>query len=291
MASLIFGCIPFLVKLIDINGNTLFALRVIVGFAFLLIYFLLANEYKELFNSIKNIMIKPKRLGFLLLGAGLIGLQWWIFIWAPANDLTKELALGYFILPLSTALMGKLVFKEKINTLRKVAILLALTGISIELFQHHSISWVSTVVFVGYPIYFTVRKKMDEKVVSIVFFEHICFIPVALYLLIESPLLFSSILTTPFFLLLIVLFGLIGIISVLLYIQASLLLPLSLFGMLSYLEPSLLFLVATLVINEKVEASQWIFYSFIFSATFIAFIDSIKIFINESKKIVLKRNK
>ncbi|MCL1079336.1 EamA family transporter RarD [Parashewanella spongiae] len=283
IASLIFGIIPWLINLINIDGNTLFSLRIIIGFVFLTAYFSFSKKYIDLFNSAKDILKSPKRLSLLLIGACLIGVQWWIFIWAPANGLTKELSLGYFMLPLSTALLGKLIFKERINFLRRIAISLALIGLVIELMQHHSISWVSVIVFGGYPLYFTIRKMMKEKVASILFLEHLCLIPVSILFFKNTPNIFSSLYTTPYSLVLILLFGIVGIISVFLYIQASMLLPLSLFGMLSYLEPSILFVVATIVIHEQVETSHLIFYGFIWSATLISLFDSFKIFIDEPK--------
>ncbi|WP_051789216.1 hypothetical protein [Endozoicomonas montiporae] len=59
----------------------------------------------------------------------------------------------------------------------------------------------------------------------------------------------------------------------LMYVNASSKLPFSLFGLLSYLEPALMFVVAIVILQESFEATQWITYGLIWAATLTVVID------------------
>ena len=61
------------------------------------------------------------------------------------------------------------------------------------------------------------------------------------------------------------------------YIAASRLLPISLFGLLGYLEPAVIFAVALFVLGETIPVEQWLTYGFILLATIIVCFDSVNL--------------
>ncbi|UYM16789.1 EamA family transporter RarD [Endozoicomonas euniceicola] len=282
-ASVLFGITPWLVQQLYINGNELFWVRMVTGSLYLIIIITMSAQWQD----VKQMIRHGRNLLFLIPGTALIGIQWWLFVWAPVNQQTKELALGYFLLPLTLALTGWFFHDEKLNLAQKLAITLAASGIAIELWQHGQLPWVALVVAGLYPVYFMVRQNVKASAASIKFFEVSIFLPFALYFLSQSSEFILCIQSTPSLWLLLPLFGIICASSMLLYVSASKKLPFSLFGLLSYLEPALIFVIAVAVLQEPFEATQCVTYGLIWAATLIVVIDLIRLLlhqINQQKK-------
>lgn len=71
--------------------------------------------------------------------------------------------------------------------------------------------------------------------------------------------------------------ALIGTLAFAAYMASSRLLPLGLFGILSYVEPVLLFAVALLVLGESFDAGQWLTYLPIWLAVLLVGWDSARL--------------
>ena len=115
MASVLFGITPWLVQQLYISGNQLFWVRMLTGSLCLMLTITLSAQW----HDVRKMLHHSRNLMFLLPGTVLVGIQWWLFVWAPVNQQTKELALGYFLLPLTLALTGWLFYGEKLNTAQK----------------------------------------------------------------------------------------------------------------------------------------------------------------------------
>src|SRR5688572_23328326 len=50
----------------------------------------------------------------------LIGLNWFLYVWAVNSGLVVETSLGYFITPLLSVLLGVVVFRERLRPLQWV---------------------------------------------------------------------------------------------------------------------------------------------------------------------------
>ena len=107
----------------------------------------------------------------------------------------------------------------------------------------------------GYPIYFTPRRLAGIGGSAGLTAEMMLALPVALVLLVlDDPT--PHTLAPPEFAFSLAGFGVLASIGLLLYVAASQFLPLSVFGLLSYLEPILLALAAALVLGEALVATE-----------------------------------
>ncbi len=43
----------------------------------------------------------------------LIGIQLWLFTWAPSHGYGLDVSLGYFMMPISMVIVGRIAFKER----------------------------------------------------------------------------------------------------------------------------------------------------------------------------------
>ena len=153
---LIFSLLPYYIQfLAPVDGNTLFSFRVLsqLGFGFL---FLVLT--RQLF-ALKSVFVQPKELLLLCFTSPLIAIQWWIFFWGPVNGETINIAMGYFLLPITISLTGRFYFKENLSPLLWLAVSAALIGVSVELYRSHSFSWVTLLICLAYPPYFILRRK------------------------------------------------------------------------------------------------------------------------------------
>ncbi|MEY8215941.1 MAG: EamA family transporter RarD [Colwellia sp.] len=270
---LIFSLLPYYIQfLAPVDGNTLFAFRVLsqLGFGFILLALT-----RQIF-ALKAMFFQPKELLILCLTSPLIGLQWWIFFWGPVNGETINIAMGYFLLPITISLTGRFYFKENLSPLLWLAVGAALIGVSVELFRNHSFSWVTLLICLGYPPYFILRRKSKIPTTSNFVAENIFLAPLALLLLYNTnqqqlPLLPSI----DWGVLLLLGSGLLGTVAMLFFVCASTRLSFTVFGMLNYGEPVLMMLVAIFLLNETISPEQLWSYGFFGIAVLLVIGDSL----------------
>lgn len=257
---IIFSLLPYYLQfLAPVDGDALFAFRVLAQLGFGLLFLVLTRKLYML----KASFVQPKELLILCLTAPLVGLQWWVFFWGPVNGETINIAMGYFLLPITISLTGRFYFKESLSPLLWLAVGAALIGVSIQLFKNHSFSWVTLLICLGYPPYFMLRRKSKISTTSNFVAENILLAPLALFLLYvaneqQLPLLPSL----DWGILLLLGSGLLGTVAMLFFVSAATRLQFTVFGMLNYGEPILMMLVAIFLLNEIISQEQLWSYGF-----------------------------
>jgi chloramphenicol-sensitive protein RarD len=270
---LIFSLLPYYIQfLAPVDGNSLFAYRVLAQLGFGFIFLSLTRQVLAL----KASFLQPKEFLLLCVTSPLIALQWWVFFWGPVNGETINIATGYFLLPITISLTGRFYFKESLSPLLWLAVCAALIGVSVELFRNHSFSWVTLLICLGYPPYFVLRRKSKISTTSNFVAENILLAPLALLLLYmtnqqQLPLLPSL----DWGILLVLGSGLLGTIAMLFFVSASTRLRFSVFGMLNYGEPILMMLVAIFLLNEFISPEQLWSYGFFGIAVLLVISDSL----------------
>lgn len=192
--------------------------------------------------------LKERKMWFrYLMSAILVAPQYWLFVWAPANGETLNLALGYFTLPIVMVLVGRFVYQESLSRLQKIACLFALLGTVWAYTLSSGVSWVVLVVALGYPFYFINRKSIPLSADIGLAIDHIILLPIAILgMLLLYPSDYISELPVSAH---IYYFGLaiVAVTPMLLYLYAYTKLPVSLFGLLGYVEPTFIFIVGLLI--------------------------------------------
>ena len=116
----------------------------------------------------------------LYLAALLVGLQLWLFIWAPVNGYTLSVALGYFALPLVLVLLGRFVYQERLSHLQWLAVALAALGVAYAYILADGLSWVVLLIALGYPLYFMLRRKYPLPSQVSFTLDNLLLLPIAL---------------------------------------------------------------------------------------------------------------
>ena len=257
-ASALFGLLPWYLQwLSPLGGNLLFGHRLLVQLICALVIVIAIRPLPALIACLRD----PRRLSLLTLTAPLIALQWWIFFWAPVNGYTVDMAMGYFLLPLTMAFTGRMVFSERLRPLQWLALVVAIIGVSLELVYTGTFSWVTLLVCLGYPPYFILRRRLPDDTRLNFAAENVLLLPVGLALVAIAATNGERLLPdADYGLALVFGAGAIGTVAMLMFLAASTRLSLTVFGLLGYLEPVLLMAVALFVLGESISHEQALSY-------------------------------
>ncbi|HEX8596140.1 MAG TPA: EamA family transporter RarD [Pseudomonas sp.] len=258
MASVLFAVMYFYTSLMTpLSGEEIFGWRMLLTVPCVTLFLLSSGDWPLVKTIAGRIRQTPGLLPGMLVTSLLLGAQLLVFMWAPLHGRSLEVSLGYFLLPLTMIITGRVVYGERLSRLQKVAACCALVGVGNELLRLGSFSWETLLVALGYPLYFVLRRKLAIDNLGGLWFDMALMLPVGLWFIINgNP---TAIEQAPLLYLLIPLLGVISASALVSYIVASRLLPFSLFGLLSYVEPVLLVGVA-LLLGESISREEWMTY-------------------------------
>jgi len=271
-ASALFAFVPLYVQILNpLSGFVIAGQRILWTTLVMFVYLLFAGQLKKTLRP----LINPLALPGLIIGSLLIGLQWGLFVWAPINGKTLDLSLGYFLAPIVMVLIGRIFLSEKLYRMQWGATLLAAIGVLYAFFSSGGFSWVTLLVALGYPAYFLLRRFQSLPLVSAFFLENLLLLPLGVWGCIHfsqgrQPFDYSTQTLVAFLGL-----ALLGTGGMLCLLTASRRLPISLFGLMGYLEPVLIFLVGICFLGESVLKSELLTYILIVAALGLLTVDKI----------------
>lgn len=250
------GLVPVYFKAVDhISPLEVVAHRIIWSVAFLALFIAATGRWHDILCSLRQ-----KRLVMgLTLSALVVSLNWLVFIWAVGQERILETALGYFINPLISVLLGMVFLQERLRTMQWLAIALAATGVGYQLILLGNLPWVALVLACSFGLYGLLRKRLAVDAFSGLLIETLLLSPVALGYLIwiaaqgEMKFLESS---NNIWLLLAA--GLVTSLPLICFAAGARRLTLTLNGLLQYIAPSIAFLLAVWVYNEPLDSDKLI---------------------------------
>ena len=246
VASALFATI-FLISgfLSGIGPNEVYGWRIVLTLLVLLpVYALVPGRRAEMAALLGRIRARPGLLAYGAIASCLVGVQLWLFMYAPMNGFALATSLGYFLLPLVMVVVGRLFFAEKLSRWQQIAVSFAAVGVGHQLVFAGGMAWPTLLICLGYPVYFAARRRARFESNAAFTLEILFLTPLAVYFILVGDRDPGSSLVPVFAI------GLLGAVAMFLYLGASSLLSLSLFGLLSYVEPVLL-LVAAVVMGEQ----------------------------------------
>ena len=251
----------FSIWLQPLSGTDVFAWRMLTMIFGLLLILFPTIGCRSLLSLITTTLGKSwTRWVLFLLGTLDAGSQFWLFMWAPLNGEGVNIAMGYFLFPLIMAILGWAWLKERLSFIQKIALLLAACGVAHELWHTQSFSWTSLWVCTVYPFYYLSRKLMKIPALQGITLDIILIsIPCFIYILSQSDTL--SLVTQEYrYWLLLPALGMVSAISLSANLKSSQQIPVSIFAVLSYIEPILLFLIAVFVLDNQITTSDYFTY-------------------------------
>ena len=149
---------------------------------------------------------------------------------------------------------------------------MAAVGVGFELLRAGGVSWETWLVALGYPVYFALRRRLRTEQLAGHWLDLAVMLPVAAWFVMREPSTLPVVAAHAKLWILVPLLGVVSAVALALYMAASRLLPMGLFGLLTYVEPVLLVLVA-LLLGETVAEGQWPVYGLVFAAVAVLVAD------------------
>lgn len=257
IASALFACLTaYAVLLYPLNGQEIFAWRIFWTMPAALLLICIYKRLPAFMNALLAVFSSPSKIATFALLAGLLGLQMWVFLWAPLNGYLLDVSLGYFLLPIALVLVGRFFYKEKLDIFQKLSVLFACIGIAHEIWLTRALSWVVMLIVTGYPLYFMIRRRQQYDQLILFSLEILFLLPVALLWLLRHNSFAPVFTSASLYLLFLPGLGIISATAFFCYLKASKLLPMSLFGILSYAEPIFMLVIVLFFFGETISVAQ-----------------------------------
>ncbi|MBZ9761064.1 EamA family transporter RarD [Mesorhizobium sp. CA8] len=210
----------------------------------------------------------PKSLAMAALTAVLISINWGIYVWAIAVDRTVETALGYYINPLVSVVVGAVLLGERLDRLQIAAVALATIAVTVLTVEAGKLPWVSLALAFSFAAYGFFRKTLPIGPSQGFLLEVVLLSVPALgyiaYLIAtgQDHFISSSGADTA----LLIGCGPVTAVPLLLFAFGARLLRLSTIGIMQYIAPTMVFLIAVLIFDEPFGTTQAIAFALIWTA-------------------------
>ncbi len=230
------------------------------------------KQWPKVMTAIKN-----KRVMQILLAAGLLlGANWLLFIWAINNDHILDASLGYYINPLINVFLGRLFLGERLRTLQRVAVGLALVGVSILVFSYGQVPWIALLLAGSFSIYGLLRKRVAVDSLPGLFIETLMLSPLAIFYWAmyggEHSNLFTNDVTLNAYILAA---GVVTTAPLLCFTAAARRIMYSTLGFFQYIGPTFMFVLAVYLYGEPLEEARIVTFGFVWFALVLFSADSL----------------
>lgn len=275
-ASILFAAMYYLApSLAPLDGEQIFGWRILATLPFTTVLLLARRQWPHVRVMATRALREPGWALALCASAALLGVQLWLFLWAPLHGRALQVSIGYFLLPLVMVLAGRALFGEKLSRLQWMAVAMAAMGVAHEIARTGGMSWEPWLVAIGYTVYFITRRKLGTDHLAGHWMDLVLLVPAALWYALRTPSSLGLFAEHAHLWGMIPALGIVSAVALALYMSASRLLPLGLFGLLSYVEPILLALAA-LLLGERIATAQWFTYGPIFMAVAVLVLDGLR---------------
>lgn len=187
-----------------------------------------------------------------------IAFNWGVYIYAVNTGHIVETAIGYYINPLVSILLGVVAFRERLTRLQVAAVALCTIGVAFFTFAYGAFPWIALALAFSFGIYGAIKKKGGYPATTALAFESTVLVVPAIALAIGVAMTtghhaFASNLDTADgwrLTALLVLSGVVTAVPLVLFAQAANSIPLSLLGFIQYVSPTIALLVGVFLYGE-----------------------------------------
>ena len=214
----------------------------------------------------------------LVCASALISTNWLIYIYAVNNGHVVDAALGYFINPLVSVVLGVVLFGERLNRPQTVAVVVAVVAVGLLSSGAGGAPWIALGLAGSFGLYGAVKKVVPADPRVSVAVETAVAAPFALAYLVALQIAGTSQLTGngPGHVVLLMLCGPITAIPLLCFAAAAQRLPLVTLGLLQYLTPSMQMTWGLLVGHELMTPRRWVGFALIWLALAVFSADALR---------------
>jgi len=154
-AYLLWGLLPVYWKALrTVPAPEILAHRIVWSFGFLALLVILSRQGRTLLAA----ATQRRTLAIYLGAALLLGLNWFVYIWAVNHDRIVETSLGYYINPLVSVALGVVVLRERLGAIQWMAVGIAALGVLFLTWQYGAFPWIAVVLALSFACYGLIKK-------------------------------------------------------------------------------------------------------------------------------------
>ncbi|WNM26990.1 EamA family transporter RarD [Demequina capsici] len=219
----------------------------------------------------------------LALAAALIVANWLIYVYAVTSDQVNSASLGYYINPLVLVGLGVVVLGERLRRGQVVAVAIATVAVVIIGVEVGGLPWIALALAFSFGIYGLIKKRLNVDPVTGLTIETLVLAPFAAIAVwwmhhagtltfgtrggdglgIGHDLLLAST-------------GVFTVGALLLFAGGAQRLPLNIVGLLQYLAPTIMFMLAVWHFGEPMSTGRWIGFLLVWVALIVLTVDSFR---------------
>ncbi len=232
---------------------------------------------------LRSVLVSPRTLLTLAVAAAIIALNWLVYVYAVVTDHVNSASLGYYINPLVLVGMGVVLLGERLRRLQIVAVSIAAVAVVVIGIDMGGVPWISLVLAFSFGFYGLIKKRVGAHVdvITGLTVETMVLAPAALlglwwidtsgrrtflergaegFGLGHDMLLMST--------------GIFTAGALLLFAAGARRLPLNVTGLLQYIAPTMMFMLAVWHFGEPMPAGRWAGFALVWVALVLITVDA-----------------
>lgn len=227
-----------------------------------------------------RVVLRSRRSMLLLTAAAvLIAVNWFVYIHGVTSGQVVQTALGYYVNPLVTVLLGVVVLRERLRRLQWVAVGVGTVAVGVLAAAYGGVPWIALTLAVSFGLYGLMKNRLGREVGAV----HSLSVETAVltlpalgalgWLNASGQATFGTEGTVHA--LLLASTGVATAVPLLLFAAAASRIPLSTVGLLQYVTPTLQLLAGVVVLQEPMPTARWIGFGLVWTALAVLTVDTL----------------
>lgn len=261
---ILWGVLPIFWRMLSaVDSMYVLASRIVWS----LVLMTLILAVRKSFGAVKAVFADRKTLVRLIWAGVFICINWGSYIWAVNSGHMLDASLAYYMNPILAILLGTVVFRERLSGLQWLSVAVTFTGLVITVIRYGQIPWIALIIGGSFAVYGAIKKGVHVDSGVSVFFETLTLVPFALAFMAWAEAQGNGavgVLHGAQWLLLPAA-GVVTTIPLLFFAQGIKSTPMTLSGLLMYINPTLQLLVSVLLYHEEFTTTHAILFGFVWS--------------------------
>jgi len=273
-AYVLWGFLPLYMKLLaHVPAVEIVAHRVIWSIPVAGAVLLILRRTKDLREAIRN----PRMLAMGCVTAALISVNWGIYVYAISIERAADAALGYYINPLFSMFLAIVLLGERPTKMQLVSISIAAAAVLVLFIAAPAPPWIPLGLTLSWGFYAYCKKSLPIGPNQGFLLEVLILsVPAAGYLAYLGASGQGVFLTNARDTWILLAAGVVTAVPLMIYANGAKLIRLSTAGILQYIAPSMIFIIAVFLFSEELDQSRMIAFPMIWTALVIYSISMVR---------------
>lgn len=156
LAYVLWGLLTLYWKAVaDFNPVDLIGWRIVASLAVLVAVCAASGALRAVARTLRD----PRSLPIVVATSLFLTVNWSTYVWAVVEGHVVETALGYFVSPILTTVIGVVVFHERLTGLQRVAVALAGAGLVVLTLAYGRAPWIALLIAGSWSVYGYLKKR------------------------------------------------------------------------------------------------------------------------------------